>query len=79
MACLGCVGRATPSQLLQRHSVIRLLMSRSMPGGRELAALLECHPTFGLHVVHHERTQETHHNLATIGPYDDLIQTKIKM
>ena len=48
-------------------------------GGRELAALLECHPTFGLHVVHHERTQETHHNLATIGLYDGLIQTKIKM
>jgi hypothetical protein len=48
-------------------------------GGRELAALLECHPTFGLHVVHHERTQETHHNLATICLYDGLIQTKIKM
>ncbi len=48
-------------------------------GGRELAALLKCHPTFGLHVVHHERMQETHHNLATIGLYDGLIQTKIKM
>jgi hypothetical protein len=50
-----------------------------MPAGRELAALLASHPTFGLHVVHHERTQETHHNLATIGLYDGLIQTKIKM
>lgn len=43
------------------------------PGGRELAALLAKQPVPGLHVVHHERQRETHHNLATAGLYDALV------
>jgi predicted alpha/beta superfamily hydrolase len=42
-------------------------------GGRELAKLLQASPAPGLRVMHHERSQETHHNLATISLYEGLI------